>query len=149
MSPISSAIEHRTRSEEMGRDARQLHESGIEWATVAYFYSAYHLVRAALLNDPIFDDMARLKRVNPHLQPSDRDTTKHKGRRNGPIEFGINDLILMLYGREASGPYNYLHIASVQVRYEASLRYPLDDIQKKYAEFRAAESKGSLTCTAA
>lgn len=92
-----SAAEHQTRAVELAGEAGRLHEIGAEWAAVAYFYSAYHRVRAALLDDPVFDDMSRLKRVDPQLLPSDRDTAFHTGRRRGQApEFGVNDLVLLL-----------------------------------------------------
>jgi len=97
---------------------------GDEWAVVPWFYSAYHLMKAVLLRDPIWGDLAALHAISVDLTPDDRFCDRHKGRRQRipgvAPEFGINDLVLKLY-RPAAGPYDRLHAASNLVRYSTGL----------------------------
>lgn len=95
----------------------QLLAAGNEWASVAYFYAAYHLVRAAFLEDPIFGDPAGLTAANLYLQPADRDAEHHQGNpKNGGRSMGVKDMVLWLY-RPYYAQYNRLHSASIAVRY--------------------------------
>lgn len=98
-------------------------DAGQEWAGVCYFYAAYHLVQAALINDPIFDEPTLLSRIHVDLSPQDRFTSRHKGRKrtsNG-AEWGVNDLVLLLY-KQIAGVYDRLHQASNDIRYGRGLR---------------------------
>jgi hypothetical protein len=95
-----------------------------EWAAVAWFYSAYHLIKAALLRDPIWDNASALCRIHVDLVSQDKFTSRHKGRRSRvegtTVEWGVNDLVQKLY-RPAFGPYSRLHSASNTVRYGTGL----------------------------
>lgn len=116
--------EHRARAERHQVVGDALAAAGDEWAAVMWFYSAYHLIKAALLCDPIWFDLRSLTTLNVELTPGERFTGRHKGRRrigsNQPREWGINDLVLVLY-RPAAGFYERLHQASIDVRYGAGL----------------------------
>lgn len=94
-----------------------------EWAAVCWFYAGYHHVKAALLQDPIFDDVGRLHVKHHDLQASDRYTDRHqirKGPGSGPRGWGINELVQLLYPTVIR-PYDQLHQASVSVRYRDGL----------------------------
>lgn len=97
---------------------------------MAYFYSAYHLVSAALLSDPIFHDPTRLAAANSNLTMAERAATRHKGyMQYGPggrrtKVWGLNDLVQLLY-RPVFPYYSQLHEGSVDVRYGSGLRVPL------------------------
>jgi hypothetical protein len=109
---LSRAAEHRRVGEALRTAAQE------PWAAVCYFYSAYHLVRYALRRDPIFDNPTALTRINVELYPDLRDISRHHGRkRTTPREWGINELVLVLY-RPIAAPYNKLHQASIDIRYE-------------------------------
>lgn len=111
-----------------------LHESADhQWAAVCYFYSAYHLVRAALAADSIFDDWDALRAVDPRLIPDDRFATKHQMRRGSERDFGVKDLVEVLYP-EIKIQYAELHGASVGVRYKNGINIPLDDLSADLSE---------------
>jgi hypothetical protein len=99
-----------------------LADAGDEWAVVCYFYSAYHLVRCALLEDPVFNDPTALQRIHPALTPAHRNTENHHGRqaKGQPREFGVNELVFALY-RPITSSYERLHQYSIEVRYKAGL----------------------------
>lgn len=103
-----------------------------EWAAVCYFYSAYHLVKAALVSDSLFDDMASLKAIDPNLVPEDRLASKHQVRRRG-TGFGVNDLVRLVYP-SINSAYLELHGQSIGVRYERGTSVPLDDLAEDLAE---------------
>lgn len=105
-----------------------------EWAAVCYFYSAYHLLRHALLADPVFGDPPRLRTIHPDLFPGARDITRHHGRnRPGePRQWGMNELIQVLYPVVAP-TYERLHQASIAVRYKGGI-----------AQFSAADPRAWL-----
>lgn len=88
-----------------------------EWFAVCYFYSAYHMVKAAMLEDPIFDDIARCAAVHRNLSVDSRFTTHHSGglAANGR-SLGMNEIVMKLY-KPIRVPYTRLHAASVAVRY--------------------------------
>lgn len=125
--------QHVVRADEHEALALVLQESGHEWAAVACFYCAYHLVSAALLQDPIFDNPGRLAAASPALTMADQSATRHQGY----IQFGaggrktkvwgLNDLVAVLY-RPVWPFYVQLHEASVDVRYGTGLRVPLAKI---------------------
>lgn len=101
------------------------------WACVIGFYAAFHSARWALQCDRRFDDEDVLRTIHPDLRSEDRRTAKHKARR-GPganADFGVNDLVLMLYPK-ASRPYELLHQASIEVRYNQGRPHVLPDADK-------------------
>lgn len=120
-----------------------LADAGDEWAVVCWFYSAYHYVRAALIADPIFDDLSRLQSVYQPLVPDDRYVSKHKGRRGGAPELGINEVVLKLYPAIA-GPYDKLHQASTDVRYEHGLRGDLSQLRPLLSTIEGDYAAGKL-----
>lgn len=120
-----------------------LEGAGDEWAAVCWFYSAYHYVRSALIADPIFDDLTRLQSVHQHLVPDDRHVTRHKGRRGGAPELGVNEVVLKLYPAIA-GPYDKLHQASIDVRYERGLRGNLSQLRPLLSAIENDQVEGRL-----
>lgn len=124
-------------------------DSGDEWAAVCFFYSAYHLAKAALLQDPIFDDVGRLHQKHLDLIPDDRFTDRHhvrttRGERRG---WGVNELVQLLYPSMVAD-YEKLHSASVSVRYRAGL--PADAVPSLRASvdrIRAAAANGELVAS--
>lgn len=102
----------------IGETAKRLRNQGDEWYAVCYFYSAYHVVRAALVDDPIFGDVTRLQEKSPYLTMGDRHATRHNGHvlAEGGRAMGINDIVRVLYPAIAV-EYRRLHSASVDVRY--------------------------------
>jgi len=114
-----------------------------EWAAVCLFYAAYHLMRAALTSDAIFDEPTRLSRISPQLTPADRSTARHKGRKstsNGR-EWGINELVFLLY-RPLAGDYDRLHQASIDVRYGQGLRGDVADLRGNLTSIEDAYAGG-------
>ncbi len=140
-------LEHERRAEQHREVGALLVGTGDEWAAVPLFYSAYHVVKAALLTDPIWDTPSDLHRLHVDLIPGDRFTDRHKGRRRsggGEKEWGINELVLLLY-RPFAGRYDLLHQNSITVRYgkglpeDADLGTLLtwcDEIREGYADGR-------------
>ncbi|MEV7692484.1 hypothetical protein AB0N73_04035 [Microbacterium sp. NPDC089189] len=92
-----------------------------EWFAVCYFYSAYHLVKAAMHADPIFDDISRCSGVHPLLSVDSRYVEHHSGGKgeNGR-SLGMNEIVMKLY-RSIRVPYHRLHTASIAVRYQGGL----------------------------
>lgn len=99
-----------------------LGEAGDEWAAVCWFYSAYHLIKATMLVDPLWNNPAAFHALHPDLNPDDRFVDRHRGRRRvgGPTEWGVNELVALLYPK-AAAPYERLHQASIKVRYSTGL----------------------------
>lgn len=136
---LGRARHHRTVGDALATAADE------EWAAVCYFYSAYHLARHALVTDPVFGDVSRLEAINVDLLPGSRNVTRHHGRHRpgGPREWGINELIQVLYPRVAPR-YERLHQASIAVRYKqgianfsaANPRVWLDEIEAERAAGR-------------
>lgn len=115
--------EHLRRAERHRKIGDLLAEADDEWAAVPLFYSAYHLVKAALLVDPIWSDLRQLTAISVDLAPEDKFTDRHKGRKRQtgqPREWGLNELVLKFY-RPVVGSYDRLHQASINVRYGAGL----------------------------
>lgn len=141
---------HASRAARHAKVGRALRDVGDEWATVCFFYSAYHLVRCAILRDPIFDDPARLTALNRDLLPDDRYVSRHKGRKNRfEKEWGLNELVLVLY-RHVAGPYDLLHQASITVRYGSGLPAGwLDRSSDQLDQIVAAHDSGSLVAPGA
>lgn len=148
ISPLS-AEQHVVRADEHAGLATVLHDSGHEWAAVAYFYGAYHLVSAALLSDPVFDSPQRLAAASPALSMGDRTTTRHQGYMQfGPGGqrtkiWGLNDLVGTLY-RQVWPFYLQLHEGSVDVRYGTGLRVPLGRIRDAYGLIHDEFAAGTL-----
>jgi hypothetical protein len=133
--------EHHARAVRHAKVGDALLDAGDEWSAVCLFYAAYHLVRATLLSDPIFSDMTRLKRINQNLMPKDQFTEGHHGSRQPGASFGVNELVKLLYPA-IYGPYEYLHQASIQVRYEQGLRFPLEKVRESLDAVQAAVEAG-------
>jgi len=125
-----------------------LGDAGDEWAAVVWFYSAYHLIKGALLRDPIWSDLGALANISLELMPEDRFTSRHRGRRraNGaPREWGVNELVLKLY-RKAAKPYDLLHQASISVRYGAGLPDgALPELREALEQLMEMDSNDELT----
>lgn len=148
MSPLT-ASQHVLRADEHESLAGVLRDSGHEWAAVAYFYSAYHLVSAALLRDPIFTSPGRLAAASPALTMADQTATRHQGYmqfghggRRTKI-WGLNDLVALLY-RPVWPFYAQLHEGSVDVRYGTGLRVPLEKIADAQRLIRDEFAAGTL-----
>lgn len=145
-SPALSVEEHRSRARRHEKVGRALVEAGDEWGAVCLFYAAYHDVKAALLEDPVFDSLAACQAASPDLLPEDRNVQRHHGRThtsNGR-EWGINELVLKLY-RGAAGTYERLHQASISVRYKSGLSGPVSDVQETWEKFISLRDSGTLT----
>ncbi|MEV8269170.1 hypothetical protein AB0P19_02410 [Microbacterium oleivorans] len=101
----------------MADTAKQLKNQGDEWFAVCFFYSAYHVIRAAMLDDPIFERPADLAAKHIDLTSQDRFSTRHHGymSSNGRV-LGVNDIVRLLYP-EVAVEYRRLHMASIEVRY--------------------------------
>lgn len=110
-----------------------------------FFYAAYHEVKAALMVDPVFDDLDTCLAANPNLQPEDRFTTRHQGRKNPKNkEWGLNELVVLLY-RGAGGSYHRLHTMSIDVRYHQGLHGSCDDALSTWEAFCHERDTGALT----
>jgi hypothetical protein len=133
--------EHNARADRHAKVGDALHGAGDEWAAVCFFYAAYHLVRATLLSDPIFSDMSRLKVINRNLMPQDQFSESHHGSRQPGASFGVNELVRLLYP-SIYRHYEYLHQASIQVRYEKGLRFQLDSVRESLDAVRGAVEAG-------
>lgn len=99
-----------------------------------------------MLVDPIWQDLKSLKAIHQDLVPDDRFIGRHKGRRRvgGPKEWGVNDLVLMLY-RPAAGHYDRLHLASVDVRYSTGLPTgALNPVRASLDALLAMDTAGAL-----
>lgn len=137
---------HLSRAAEHERVADALADAGHEWSAVCYFYAAYHLVKAAMLEDAIFDDPTQCQALHPDLLPDDRYVSRHKGRRRTSEgrEWGLNELVLVLY-RPAAGKYERLHSVSNDVRYHDGLAGTVADVRGVYEEFKALVDGGALS----
>lgn len=95
----------------------KLRAIGDEWFAVCYFYSAYHMVKAAMYADPIFDDMERCAAVHPRLTIASRLAEHHSGGfGTSGRTLGVSEVVFKLY-KNIRVPYSRLHDASNQVRY--------------------------------
>jgi hypothetical protein len=119
--------------------------AGDEWGAVPLFYCSYHLARAALIRDPIFADLPRLKAVNSDLTPDERYTARHHGRRGSAIakQWGLNELVALLYPR-FSHDYEVMHQASIDVRYGRGFRGDLLRLEVGAIAFRDSYSDGDF-----
>ena len=112
-----------TRAISMQQTAELLWNQGDDWFAVCYFYAGYHTVRAAIMTDPIFDDLSRLQAKAAWLTIEDRYASAHQGRvaKGQPRKAGVNDIVRLLYP-DIAAEYVRLHMASVEVRYQEGLR---------------------------
>lgn len=113
---------HVRRAERHFKVGCALEEAGDEWAAVCFFYAAYHLVKAAMIADPLFDDPGKCAAKHADLNIDDRHTDRHQVRKSKEAGrgWGVNDLVLLLY-KGIVGDYDRLHQASVSVRYRDGL----------------------------
>ncbi|MEO8527692.1 MAG: hypothetical protein ABI435_01295 [Pseudolysinimonas sp.] len=116
-----------------------------EWFAVCYFYSAYHLIKAALIRDPIFDSPTGLSRIDVNLTMAHRWATHHQGRiQNGSRDPGINDIVVKLYNG-ISIEYRRLHLASIGVRYSDGLGViSPQTAAQDYSVIAAAHARGGI-----
>lgn len=127
-------------------DAEALKAISSQWFAVSYFYAAYHIVRASLMEDPIFQDVARLKTVNENWLPEDRFNDHHKARRGsghvGPP--GVHDMVIAFYN-DISIEYARLHSASIAVRYGVGLEgYDSEVLTADFLAIAKAATAGEL-----
>lgn len=138
--------QHRSRAERHRKVGAALLDAGDEWAAVPLFYAGYHLVKAALLRDPIFGDPTSLSRISADLTPEDRFVTRHHGRRRRgePREWGVNEVVQVLY-RRATKSYEALHQASILVRYGEGLpANSLESLRAALDHIEALDADGDL-----
>lgn len=102
------------------RTAQTLFNAEDPWAAVPAFYSCYQLLRAALINDPIFDDSNLLQQAHHSIAPGDRFESKHSFGGLSRPQLGLNELCIVLYPHVAKF-YTLAHQASVGIRYEGGL----------------------------
>jgi hypothetical protein len=106
-----------TRAVAIKTTAKDLLSRDDEWFAVCYFYAAFHTVKAAFIEDPVFDDPTRLRTFSEHLIPDDRFVGHHQGRLGaGPRKLGVNDIVALLYP-SVIVEYRRLHAGSIAVRY--------------------------------
>lgn len=118
--------------------------AGDEWGAVPLFYCAYHLTRAAMISDPIFGDLPRLKAKNSDLTPDERHTSRHHGRRGSAVkQWGLNELVALLYPR-FSTDYEVMHSASNDVRYGKGFSGDLLRLERCAIAFRDSYFDGDL-----
>lgn len=116
-----------------------------EWFAVAFFYSAYHMVKAAMHEDPIFDDIAKCAAVDSALTVQSRFAEHHSGGfgRNGR-SLGVNEIVMKIY-KNIRVPYTRLHQASIAVRYGGGLD-PISPVtvEDDYRKVREAYLAGQV-----
>lgn len=120
--PVVRDIEtHKERAGTHRLTGDDLHALGNEWFAVCYFYSAYHLVKAAMNADPIFDSVTALAKIHASLTMESRYAEHHSGGfgQNGR-SLGVNEIVFKLYPKIRVA-YNRLHVASCHVRYSRGL----------------------------
>ena len=97
---------------------QRLEAVGDPWAAVAYFYSTYRVVRAAMYADERLNSDSAARAVSPKLNAGSRHVDFHNGHpARGP---GVNDIVRLLYP-PIGARYELLHTKSVEVRYGAGL----------------------------
>jgi hypothetical protein len=138
--------EHVAAAERHARVAVNLRPRDSEWAAVAYFYAGYHLVRRAMLDDPVWHCPAALAAKHPDLRPDHAKVTRHHGRlpgRRRGLTWGVNDLVKVLYPSIARA-YIDMHKASIEVRYLRGLRTPLRECADNWTDIRTEYEAGRL-----
>ena len=97
--------------------AETLRSADDEWFAACLASSAYHLVKAAMLGDPIFDSPDELRLRDPRLTPESRFITTHQGLRGADgRSLGLTDVVRILYPAIAV-EYERLHMASRDIHY--------------------------------
>jgi len=135
------------RAREHAKLAAVMFDTQQEWAAVCAFYSAYHLLRASLINDPVFDDAHRLSRINSRILPEDRQVHKHSTGGLSKPAYGLNEIISVLYPA-IRARYIRLHIASIDVRYGTGIRaISTDSLRQDLAEITRAFDDGEIICS--
>lgn len=116
--PVARDVQtHLARSVAHMETGDKLRELGDEWFAVCYFYAAYHMVKAAMHVDPIFDDIARCSAVDARLSVDSRFAEHHAGGfGQSGRSLGVNEIVMKLY-KTIRVSYHRLHAASVAVRY--------------------------------
>jgi hypothetical protein len=137
--------EHETRAARHDKIGRLLGGATDEWCAVPIFYAAYHLVKAALLTDPVFGDPKKLAVVNSALTPDDRNVTRHTGDKKSQSNrcWGVNDLVFMLYYPQWAD-YIRLHQASIDVRYKLGLTVGVANLLRALDQITAAYEEGEM-----
>lgn len=102
-------------------------------------------MKAALIEDPVFDNLTLLKSIDPRLTLEDRYPTNHKGRW-GSGKFGLNELVQLLYPAKI-GDYERLHQTSMGVRYGQGAIFPIEQIEGMAAGIRSARTEGMLVAS--
>lgn len=135
-----------SRARDHAKLAEVMFDTGQEWAAVCAFYSAYHLIRASLLSDPVFDDANRLSKINPKILPEDRFVAKHSKGGLSSAAFGINEIVSVLY-LEIRARYLRLHVASNQVRYGRGIKaITAPSLREDLHEITRAFEAGEIIC---
>ncbi|WP_380161566.1 hypothetical protein [Kineococcus sp. R86509] len=114
-------------------------QSGHEWAAVCLFYSAHHLVKRALLLDPVFNDPTAMTALGITRQAQHPASHTGHTRSDGGRLFGVNDLVLKLY-KPIDAPYQRLSQASHQVRYQNGFRGGVKGLQKLEQDLASIEN---------
>lgn len=140
---ISTSV---SRAKDHAKLAAVMFDTEQEWSAVCGFYSAYHLIRASFLADPVFDDPHRLSKISLKIHPEDRYVSKHSKGGLSSTSYGINEIVSTLY-LEIRARYQRLHIASNTVRYGRGLKaIQLPSVQADLAELTRAFEAGEIIC---
>jgi hypothetical protein len=138
-----------TQAERLARGQRHRHvgemiaDSGDEWACVPLFYSVYHVVRDAFLNDPVFQSDASARSKHPLLTSTDNQATSHHGRVKPTKVWGVNELVQVLYP-SIIVDYEMLHAASIDVRYGSGFQGDLGEVRLAVERIWTAYNEGRL-----
>jgi len=139
--------QHRARAQRHRFIGDLLAEASDEWGAVPLFYSGYHMIKAAMLRDPIWEQVNALQTINQDLIPDDKYTDRHRGRRRtggGAREWGVNELVQVLYPK-ASPSYERLHQGSIDVRYGIGLPFgALPALRDAMDRLEELDSSGEL-----
>lgn len=121
--------------------------AGNDWAAVTGFYSCYHLLRAAMKQEPLFDQPLELSRVHHTLKSDDRYETKHSlGGLNRPA-LGMKEICTVVFPH-ISARYYLAHDASNGVRYDGGLPRHIKTVDSALEHcrfFRSEYALGHLT----
>lgn len=149
---LATAHDCLKRAVSIKNSAKGLLAANNEWHAVCYFYAAYHTVKAAFIEDAVFDSPKDLVAISPSLIMGDRFATSHKGYV-GPKErgrkLGVNDIVRLIYP-DIAADYVLLHVASIDVRYGAGLTtIASPTVVASYDAVVAAYSSGKLKASLA